>query len=470
MREHLVKAAFIIPVLWWVYLFFTTQIVIVFDSEGYESVGRMIYLQGWQEFFRSGPHREPFFFILIALSMWMGDIFNVSYFYPLKFFGLIFLFATMVISYRLMRMLGIHRLVAAAAVFYLGISPVMTNASLRLWSEFAVFPFVVLAVWWTVKSWQFLMRESSSKKEIGETVLRGAGLGIIFLLIMSVKAVAEPILMAYLWPFYWQIFVTGRANDYLKMKHLIIFCLAVFLIFEGVLAGYKLINYQHNGQYEYTTRWDWALWGYAKRRAEPLTLKSLGAAVAFVPGTDLCIKTFGNESCEFWSARYSDDLDVSKSAELTAEGLNEAEKSKRFVRDSLKEMAATPLQQAGLMLIEAHKIFFWESSLAFVAYPDWIENIFYLSPWMNRLKYALAGLGWLASLFAIYYLCRRKTSVGIKEPTRKDTLLFVVNFLFWYTAAYSLYFIVDRYSFPVISLLIVLIAFMVDKWVIKKYE
>jgi len=34
------------------------------------------------------------------------------------------------------------RALACLAVFYLGISPVMTNSSMRLWSEFATYPWV----------------------------------------------------------------------------------------------------------------------------------------------------------------------------------------------------------------------------------------------------------------------------------------------------------------------------------------
>ena len=62
----------------------------------------------------------------------------------------------MVFSYRLMRMLAISRWIAALFVLYMGFSPTMTNSSMRLWSEFAAYPWVVLAVIWTIKSWNFL--------------------------------------------------------------------------------------------------------------------------------------------------------------------------------------------------------------------------------------------------------------------------------------------------------------------------
>ena len=46
MKNTYVKWAFIIPFLWWIYLFFTTQIVVVFDAASYEDLGKMIVHQG----------------------------------------------------------------------------------------------------------------------------------------------------------------------------------------------------------------------------------------------------------------------------------------------------------------------------------------------------------------------------------------------------------------------------------------
>jgi len=40
MRSAWIKIAFVIPVLWWVYLFFTTQFIVVYDAEGFEQTAK----------------------------------------------------------------------------------------------------------------------------------------------------------------------------------------------------------------------------------------------------------------------------------------------------------------------------------------------------------------------------------------------------------------------------------------------
>ena len=109
-----------IPMTWWVYLFFTTQFIVVYDAAGYEDAGKMILHHGWAGYLSDGPPREPMFPSLIALSMRLGDWWGVSYYYPLKMIGLLCLFFTMVFSYRLMRMLSISWWIACFFVFYMG--------------------------------------------------------------------------------------------------------------------------------------------------------------------------------------------------------------------------------------------------------------------------------------------------------------------------------------------------------------
>jgi len=462
MKNTYVKWAFIIPLLWWVYLFFTTQIVVVFDAASYEDLGKMIVHQGWGEFFRTGPNREPMFPALVALSMNLGAWWGISYYYPLKMIGTLFLLLTMVFSYRLMRMLAIPRALACLAVFYLGISPVMTNSSMRLWSEFAVYPWVVLVVLWTIKSWRALDHVSDDRRGMFKVIGYGVMLAFLFLLIMSVKAVAEGVLLFYLWPFYWLIFSSWRSGNFLKAKHVAMFCLTVLLVFEGAVNIYKWENYQANGHFVFTARGDWFLYGNTACRMQPLSLRRLGAAVAYVPGLGVCPSIFGTDDCDFWSDRHAEDVAQQKRAESQAKGMTEEALSKEYIYSSARMVLANPLQAVMLWTVEAHKIFFWESSIAFVAYPDWLEGIFYLPWFMNALKIIFAFLSWSGCVFAFCYLGFARLIRRQNNP--QDAVLFwTLNFIFWFAAMYALFFVIDRYAFPLISLFLVLIAFMVHK-------
>jgi len=463
MKNIFIRLVFAAAIIWWVYLFFTTEIVVVFDSVGYEDLGKMIANQGWGEFLRHGPQREPMFPGLIALSMQLGNWWGVSYYYPLKMIGILFLFLTMIFSYRLMTMLTIRPFIVALTILYMGISPVMTNSSMRLWSEFAAYPWVVLAVIWTIKSWQYLNGVSDDRRTNIKLIGHALMLAVMFLLIMSVKAVAEGVLIFYLWPFYWRVFSYWRAKNFTKARQVAGFCLAVLLVFEGGVCAYKALNYHYNGHFVFTTRGDWALYGNTERRMEPLTPRRLGAAVAYVPGMGICEAIFTQDECDFWSARHSDDIIGQKQAELNAQGITGDAASRYFILSSAKMILSNPLQAMLLMFVEAHKMFFWESSIAFVTYPDWLENIVY-SPWCTVvLKAVVAFFSWIACVFAFCFLFCNPGKPSLIDDQQQQTILWIFNFIFWFTAMYALFFILDRYAFPLISLYMVLIAFMLDK-------
>jgi hypothetical protein len=463
LRNIYFRSASIILFLWWLYLFFNTQFIVVYDSSGYEAAGKMIAHQGWAEFLRNGPQREPMFPWLISLSMRLGDWWGVSYGYPLKMIGLFFLSLTMIFSYRLMRMLSISRWLACLFVFYLGVSPTMSTSSMRLWSEFAAYPWVVLAVIWTIKSWGLLQKPSEGRKGDLKIVGHAAMVALMFLGVMSVKAITEGVLLLYLWPFYWRAFSCCRSGNFIKARQVAVFCLIVLAIFEGAVCGWRACNYYYNGEFAFTNRGDWALYGNTARRMQPLTLKRLGAAAAYVPPMGICPSLFGGDDCDFWSARYSDDLIAQKRAALSAQGIGGDAASKYFINSSMKMLLSNPLQAALLMFIEAHKMFFWEPITSFEVYPDWLEKIFFSAMFFNAMMAIAAFLSWISCVFAFFSLCRCIRKSGLPGIEKDAALLWTFNFIFWYMALYSLYFILDRYSYPIISLYVVLIAFLTHR-------
>jgi len=196
---------------------------------------------------------------------------------------------------------------------------------------------------------------------------------------------------------------------------------------------------------------------------QPLSLRRFGAAVAYVPGLGLCQSIFGTDDCDFWSDRHAEDMVQAKRDEFKAKGITEDEASKYYVHSSLSMVLANPLQAVVLWIVEAHKIFFWESSIAFVAYPDWLEGIFYCPGFMNTLKIIFAVFSWSGCVFAFCYLgFFMRRSWGQKDSSYW-VLFWIFNFIFWFAAMYSVFFVIDRYAFPLISLFMVLFAFMLHK-------
>jgi hypothetical protein len=360
----------------------------------------------------------------------------------------------LLLSYRLMIILSIRPFIAALTILYMGLSPVMTNSCLRLWSEFAAYPWVVLAVIWTIKSWKLLDNVLNDRRENIRIVGHAGTLALMFLLIMSVKAVAEGVLLLYLWPFYWQIIAHWRSKNFIKLKQAAVFCLAVLIIFEGGVCAYKWCNYHYNGHFAFTNRGDSAFYGNTMRRMQPLTPKMLEAAAAYVPGMGLCTSVLSQRDCYYWSPDYSDVIMAQKRVDLEGQGIQDKAAAKYFIYSSLKMILLNPLQAVLMMTIEAHKMFFWESSLAFVAYPDWMEASVYSTKVLYSLRVIFAVLSWIACVFAMFH---------VKDKKQGYVLFWIINFVIWYMAMYSLFFILDRYSFPIVPLYLVLISFLLDR-------
>jgi len=429
MRPTWIKAAFVVPVLWWVYLFFTTKFIVIYDSIGYEQLGKIIATHGWADFLRHGPTREPMFPGLVALSMRLGDWWGCSYGYPLKLIGVLYLFLTMALSYRLMRLLPVRPFIAALAILYLGISPVMTNSSMRIWSEFAAYPWVVLAVIWTIKSWKLLDNLSPDRREYFRITGHAMMVALSFLLFMSVKAVAEGILILFLWPFYRRIFSHWRSRNIIKSRQAAVFCLVVFLLFESVVCMYKWCNYRYNGNFTFTNRGVWLVYGSAARRIQPLTLEKLGAAVAYVPGMGICGAHYSQEDCNFWSGPYVDGIWSQKLDELANQGTKGNAASNYFILNTVQMVLSHPLQVFLLMGIEAQKMFFWESSLDFVAYPDWLDRVLHAVGFSYSLRIILAILSWIACVFAFCILCFRCPKFHFNDKGQREALFWTVNFV-----------------------------------------
>ena len=124
---------------------------------------------------------------------------------------------------------------------------------------------------------------------------------------------------------------------------------------------------------------------------------------------------------------------------------------------------SNPPQALLLMFIEAHEMFFWEPSVSFMVYPDWLEKIFYAPVFNYTMMAIVTFLTWAGCVFAFLYLCLRYWKSGVACKGEDGALLWVFSFIFWYMALYSLYCILDRYAYPIVSLYIVLIAFMMHK-------
>ncbi|MBF0387002.1 MAG: hypothetical protein HQL20_04015 [Candidatus Omnitrophica bacterium] len=427
---------------YWAWLALNTQPLIIYDAIGYEAAGRLIAAQGLGAYFHE-LGREPLFPYLVSRAMLLEQAWGPHYQYFLKPILLVFLALTLTGIYRLARLLGARRSWAGAGVFYAGVSPIILNSTLWLWSEAAALPWAVWGVFFCLKAW----RAAGDKRD----PLRAAGLafmaGVMFTGLLMVKAAVSVVVMIYGLPFLLAgvVFLfrrdRGRATAFIAAG-------SVFLvIFLAAVEGYKALNYRMNGNYAITSRYHWALYGNTARRLMPLTKERIAQAVLSVPRLGLCEKVYGRE-CGFWTYQMSDNISNEATAYCNSQGFSEEQQRQFLLNNSFQLMARHPFQQAAMSVVEGTKMLFWENRNYFVRYPAWLAGLY-----SQSILVCILCFGWAAlSLAALVYAFIRWSAGS----------LLTASFVLWFIAVHAIFFIDMRYALPIAPLFIVLTVVMLQ--------
>jgi len=120
-------AVFLLSFGYWIYLAFTTQMIIEFDAFGFDQVGTLVYKSGWIEYFKTGPNREPLYPFLITLSKHIGAFFSLPYLYVQTAMQMGLLLATQIFTYRLLTKMNINVIISSCTLFYVGFSPALVK-------------------------------------------------------------------------------------------------------------------------------------------------------------------------------------------------------------------------------------------------------------------------------------------------------------------------------------------------------
>ncbi|MBU4334500.1 MAG: hypothetical protein KKD07_08680, partial [Candidatus Omnitrophica bacterium] len=188
--SKLVIFAFTLSILYWIYLFLISQMLIIQDALGYKELGELIANKGWLEYFSAGPRREPFYPFLVSISLRFADTTPFSFETLQKFQQLLFLFATQILSYKLLKNLKVRPFFISLAILYIGFSPALINTYLCLFSEIAILPFMIATILLSSKVWKniasYIEDTSSSTKKI---ILNSLMLGFLFLILTLTKGI-----------------------------------------------------------------------------------------------------------------------------------------------------------------------------------------------------------------------------------------------------------------------------------------
>jgi hypothetical protein len=346
-------------------------------------------------------------------------------------------------------MLGAGRNAAGIAALYIGISPMIMNSTLWMWSEAAAYPFVVWSLIFCIKSWRLVQKGG----ELRRLILYATVTACLLVLLIMVKAIVATVAVLFLAPFYIAVPIFLFRKEWRKCRDLLIGLGLILGITGAVVNGYKWLNWHYNGNYVVTNRAEWALYGNTVRRLQPLTKERFLQALLSVPRLGICEKVYGRE-CGFWTYIVSDSIAVKATNELNARGYSPEQQRKFYISSSLALMAQHPFQQAGLMLVEASKMLFWENRPVFVQYaPGFVLSKLYGFTWV---VYILC-FGWaVLSLIGFMWCVVRAVRLRQMAPT------LVASFLFFFIGLHSIFFIDIRYGLPTASLFIVLVMACLD--------
>ena len=364
--------AYLLPLLYWSYLTLTTNFVLVFDAEGFYDLGNLFYHGQWADYFRSGPGREPLYPLLITISMGIGKWLGVSYTYPLKIICFGILAATMRIIQQALKITGANRWIQAAAVMYTGLSPILINSALCLYSEIATFPWLVGAALSGIYFIRSLQEERS--KDLSSAIW----LGFCLLGFTFVKGIGEILAPVFLFLLLGHVLRHSGLKISAFMRRSKLKILLVLLVFYIPLLAFKSVNFAFNGHFALTDRGDMSLYGPLTQRAQtPLTPEKILSHLSTVPVSySLCSRFFTDEKCSYWYA--SADLTFGLLQEqFKAQNLSIAQQNRIIHNRILAAVFFHPLRQSVHTLTEGLKMFFWETSQgSFVIYPSWLEGLF----------------------------------------------------------------------------------------------
>ncbi len=446
---------FLICFIYWGYLFFASQMDISMDALSYESIGRMIYQQGWVEFLKNGPNREPIYPALVAFAMALADKLSVSYMSIQKILQILILFCTQILTLIVLQKLNVRKSISYLTMLYMGISPAMINSTFSLYSEIASYLFVVDCVLLNIFIWE-KFKSSSLSKIFGWSIISG----IFYLLATFAKG-------AFVFVMFGFLLVYALAGIFQKRYFMktAIYVLGTFVVFQAFFIPYKWLNKKYNGNYVYTTRFEPLFYANADKRTRPLTKRILLSHLASIPGEKVCRRFFTESECDYTGLRAQDDI-AGLELPKYLNGLTNDEARAKSMALALEKIKQKPFQYLLFMAFDGLRMFFWESTqIGFVRYPLWLEHLYGSGLFKNGLRFAVSCITFWAVGYLIFYVFGNRRKIFTGEEGDRVYLLnfFMLLLMFLFIAGYAVMTILTRYALPIVPLYLIAIAFAVDR-------
>jgi hypothetical protein len=455
-----ILAVFVFSLCYWIYLAATTQMNISFDSIGYERLGRLLQNQGFIEYLRTGPNREPLYPLLVMLSMHLEAMSHIAYTKIMAFLCVLILLASQILIYTILKELRIRISLCVITLAYFAISPAINNAAFSLYSEIATFPLILLVLLANIKAYQSIQTGSSTN-----ALCAGMYVGFAFCLITFVKGIFE-----FIFPIFSLLYLILMLACFIQgQRKMAINCLLILFAFTACyqipVISYKLLNKKYNDHYALTNRGSWALYASSARRAEKLTPERLLTALAYIPGKGFCEDTLGRDKCYFWGIETLDAFGISKAQEVAKTTPADLVDQKMMAL-SKEKILSNPGQFFLLMGFDGLKMFFWESTqIGFVSYPPWLQRLYNNHLLKNGWRAIISLLCLSGFAFLIIFFCKNVTQFlhfnTVNDQRIIDSVLIFI-LLSSFIACYALFDTIPRFALPIASLELITIALLAE--------
>ena len=455
--------ALILSAFWVFYNALFSETILYFDSFGYEQLGQLLSNNSLIEYFKTGPNREPLYPLFVCLNMKLADFLHIPYTNLILLTqGLILLLSQRWLA-AIFEEIRLSDKITAILVLYFVISPSILRSSLIVYSEIITYPMILAAFHLSCRAWGQL---SSSQGLVNNYIRYGFYVGLVFLPLMFTKAIFDLIFPLFLGIFTLGLCLNNRL-DRTNFKKIILFSLIAYGVFLAPVLGYKMMNKIYNGNFAFTNRGSWALYGTAAKRILPTTPKEdLAQKVYVFPDKSLCDRWVGADACEHWFYNLPNKLGLDKASELRKQGLTEQEIDRRLVQMSLELMIKHPIKTLNGMFWEGSKLLFWEyPSWGMVILPREIRHV-YEQPWGYYVfLFGINIFNLLFFLTAIGYACYRVLHLNntqLKERLNTNYLLIVLFLILSYMTAHSCFFLSERNALPIVPLFLILIGIVIN--------
>jgi hypothetical protein len=438
---------------YWLYLLFNTNMQIAADALGYESLGRLFQEKGLVGYLQSGPTREPLYPATIAVSMMISSVLDYSYLKIQTVFQIMVVFLSMWMMYMVLRKIGVQQKIVFLCILYFGLSPAVINSALSLFSEIITYPLMLGIIWVSLNIYEALENTKASLA-LRYSVL----LGLLMIGMTMVKATFELVAPIFLFVFMLLSWMRLREKAAWKHSYFFIFGLSL-LVWASAIGEYKFLNQRYNGNFVITDRGPRHFFGNVMMRTEPLTQGRIKASLASVPGDGVCLSLATKADCAFWNFQQSDAYGLEEFNRLSLEDRIEIA-NKKLLAEGIKGIERNSVQYGVLTLVEAVKMFFWESTrVGFVDYPLWMETMYENILVKNGVRLIISLLTIISFFWAIF-----------REGHRPFGITLILWLVSIFIVIHSLGSVLTRYSFSIGPFYICLIAFWLDHFFINQRQ